>query len=225
MKQRVSPQGPIRLFRIALLLCTQLLGTAASAGDYRVNGVAITVEEALVRGSTQELASELMRRWRRARPAAPISRHDTPGRVILGRVRDSLHQSVTLRTRETGQHIEIISAVTNLVSRPRRLPAVPLLPAGGLRIVSVVEALGANPAITFTGLSMLSMPALADAASRAAGAGGWLRLPLSPQPLPATAQMIWIRGTQSILLQLHPQGAGARFVLVEQRPQSPGAGK
>ena len=199
-----------------LLIALPLLCAAAAGQDYRVNGVPMSIDRVVVPGSVQQLAAELLARWRGTGPASIVVRRDAPGLVVLGRQRGAFHQSVQMRALAAAQRVEVTSTVTRLASRPRRAPAPPLLPNRGLRIESVVETLGGNRAITFIGTSTLTVASLTAATLPAARENGWALVSPSVQSFVGTAQMVWVRESQSIALQMRSHAAGVRFVLVQQ---------
>lgn len=187
-----------------------LFANNAQAEDYRVNGVAVSVDRVTVRGTIKTLAPRLLNRWRAAGSRA-VELQQAQGKLfVLGRNHRSQYQTVSLRAGPSPRQIELTSTLSSLRRKPARLPRVPLIDGAAPTMTSIVEDLGARPAITFRGRSKLSRSTLADLASRAAAATGWMRLPGAG----STPAMLWARGSQSIVLQLTPRRTGSSFVLV-----------
>lgn len=203
---------------VALTLVGWTPSLSAEAGEWqvsrvRVNGVALELRHGEVGVGRPALAAALVAQWRSAGDATPTALA-VGTRVVIGRQRGRLHETVMLRDTGHGR-THVLVAVTDLgvgVSRPPRPPlGLPI----GQRVLQVVEhGGGRHAARTFTLRSDEEPPVASGRWRRALAAAGWSPRVTAPDARGPRRWVLWAeRGNERLEAVFIARDDGARIVL------------
>ena len=183
----------------------------------RVNGVTLDLRSGDVAVDQPALAAAVAARWRGAegKPAAAVSRSTlTDGRVVFGRQRGHLHQTIMLHSHAPGR-TRVLVAVNDLreaavtpARPPIRLPA-------GQRLMQVIEHGDGGVAPRTFVIASADPPRNALSGwRRALTAAGWSLRSVDPAGAGPPAWLLWAdRGSGHIDAVFSPAPDGARIVL------------
>jgi hypothetical protein len=162
---------------MALSMAGWASATGAAAGGWqftsvRVNGVPLELRRGELAATPSEISTAVLARWS-ARGTAVPQVAAIHGRIVIGRQRGRLHETVSLGLAGPGR-TSVLVAVSDLGARlppPARLPAG--LPAGQ-RVLQVIETVGGRVTERAFTLESGRDPSVALAQwRRALAASGW----------------------------------------------------
>ena len=169
----LSPRGLGIALCAAFIVAAHVAHAAAEAPVHGaeiviVNGIRIAVRRTQIVVPLNQAIAELQPSW--GAPRAGL-RGD---RVVFGRQRGALHETLTLRPAAIAGQLLVLHAVQDLGQKARVLPEPPVHLRAGLRVVNAVQHGDSRTApTTFTLRSALSTAAVLQALRAEAEKSGW----------------------------------------------------